>query len=68
MDSDPSVPTLKENMLYGRGASDMKSGLAAMAWLLGEMKRQNKVPSCNIVFAATCDGRVRRTWSLRILT
>lgn len=54
-DSDPSVPTLKENMLYGRGASDMKSGLAAMAWLLGEMKRQNKVPSCNIVFTATCD-------------
>ncbi len=54
-DSGPSVPTLKENMLYGRGASDMKSGLAAMAWLLGEMKRQNKVPSCNIVFAATCD-------------
>ena len=33
----------------------MKSGLAAMAWLLGEMKRQNKVPSCNIVFTATCD-------------
>ena len=53
--TDPSVPTLKENVLYGRGASDMKSGLAAMAWLLGEMKQQNRVPSCNIIFAATCD-------------
>lgn len=52
---DPAKPVTKGEYLYGRGASDMKSGLAAMAWLLGDMKRQGQVPACNIFFVATCD-------------
>ncbi len=35
--SDPFVPTTREGILYGRGAADMKSGLAAMATAVQEL-------------------------------
>lgn len=51
----PEIPVKENGCLYGRGASDMKSGLAAMAWVLGQMKKQGKVSACNLLFVGTCD-------------
>lgn len=54
-ESDPSKPVVLEDKVYARGASDMKSGLAAMVYSLCQMKAAGKVPRCNIRFIATCD-------------
>lgn len=43
-DTDPFVPTIKEGRLIGRGASDMKSGLAAVVCAMLAMLEEKKVP------------------------
>ena len=53
--TDPAVPAKKNGCIYARGASDMKSGLAAMAYVLGSMKEKGYVPSRTIYFCGTCD-------------
>ena len=53
--TEPSVPIKKNGCIYARGASDMKSGLAAMAYVLGNMKNKGIVPSHTIFFCGTCD-------------
>ena len=55
--TDPSKPVLddKEEILYGRGASDMKSGLCAMVFALCEHKKSGKRTPHPIMFIGTCD-------------
>ena len=53
--TNPAVCTEQDGRLYGRGASDMKSGLAVMAFVLGELAESGCVPRRTIVFAGTCD-------------
>lgn len=53
--TDPSVPVIRDGKLFGRGASDMKSGLAAMVFALCDLHSREKQPACNILFAGTCD-------------
>ncbi len=49
----PSVPVEKDGKIYARGASDMKSGLAAMVCALIELNRSK--PCKNILFIGSCD-------------
>ena len=53
--TDPASPTLLDNRIYGRGTSDMKSGLAAMVYALCNMKQKGIIPPYSIQFIGTCD-------------
>ena len=53
--TDPAVPVKRNGCIYARGASDMKSGLAAMAYAMGHMKKRGMVPKQTIYFIGTCD-------------
>jgi succinyl-diaminopimelate desuccinylase len=53
--SDPFVPVIKEGLLYGRGAADMKSGLAAMVTACEEFVARFPAHRGTIAFLITSD-------------
>ena len=53
--SDPFVPTIRDSILYGRGAADMKSGLAAMVTAAEEFVRNHPQHKGTIAFLITSD-------------
>lgn len=53
--TSPQDPIIQGNNLIARGASDMKSGLAAMVATICIMKAHNIKPKVNLRFIATCD-------------
>jgi succinyl-diaminopimelate desuccinylase len=54
-DSDPFTPTHKDGKLFGRGASDMKTSLAAMVVAVQEFLATNPDPALGIAFLLTSD-------------
>ncbi|MGB5246366.1 MAG: succinyl-diaminopimelate desuccinylase [Woeseia sp.] len=59
--SDPFEPTLRGELLYGRGAADMKSGLAAMVVAIEEFLAEHPDHPGSIALLITSDeeGRAR---------
>jgi succinyl-diaminopimelate desuccinylase len=53
--TDPFVPTVRDGILYGRGAADMKSGLAAMITATEEFVRSHPQHQGKIAFLITSD-------------
>lgn len=53
--SDPFVPEIRDGVLYGRGAADMKSGLAAMVCAVERLLAQKPTIDGSIAFLITSD-------------
>jgi acetylornithine deacetylase len=55
MEIEPFKPEIRHNRMYGRGACDVKSGLAAMLVALKTVSRMDNPPPCSLWLLASID-------------
>ena len=55
MTISPFEPVVKDGRMYGRGACDIKSGLAGMMHALADVAASKICPPCDLWFVATVD-------------
>jgi succinyl-diaminopimelate desuccinylase len=55
MTIEPFTPVEKEGRLFGRGACDVKGGMAAMLAAFARLVKQNPGDAANVVISCTCD-------------
>lgn len=66
--SDPFEPVLRDGLLYGRGAADMKGSLAAMVVAAERFLREHPEPAGSIAFLVTSDEEgPARDGTLRVM-
>ena len=55
MTIDPFDPVVKDGRIYGRGACDVKGGMAAMLSAFSRLVKENPDNANNVVMSCTCD-------------
>jgi acetylornithine deacetylase len=51
----PFDPVVKDGKIYGRGACDVKGGLAAMLAAFGRIIQERPASAANVIMSCTCD-------------
>ena len=66
MTIDPFSPELKNGRLYGRGACDVKGGMASMLTAFARLVRERPADSATVIMACTVDEEFTHTGSSRL--
>ncbi len=66
--SQPFDPQHRDGRIYGRGACDVKGGLAAMLFAFARLVKERPVDAANVVLSCSCDEEANMTGVRHLLT